>query len=126
MVSSAGSASAGRGHLNSQSLRIFSARYLLTASLFFALSLLTRSASKSGPGAVVPDCWRSFDRGDLDDLYRSENSILEEDEAEYFLVCETPPAEADRGVSREDAAAVSGELIAWPVVSANAECGAMA
>jgi hypothetical protein len=44
-----GEATAG-GHVNSQSLRTFSARYFLTASLFLALSLLTRSASTSEGG----------------------------------------------------------------------------
>lgn len=40
------------GQVNSQSLRILSARYFLTASLFLALSLLTRSASISRGGGT--------------------------------------------------------------------------
>jgi hypothetical protein len=115
----------GRGHLNSQSLRIRAARNFLMASFCLVLSLLTRSASKSGEAGAGRGCefWRNRDRGDLVDLYRSANNILG-DEAEDSLL-----APADLGEELSRVAAAGGSVnIAWPAAAPAApspvECGA--
>jgi hypothetical protein len=66
------------GHVNCQSLRIFSTRYFLTASLFLVLSLLTRSASiSSGGGTPWGKELRNLVRVVLGDLYRSEKIMVD-------------------------------------------------